>query len=93
LISTSAKAPTTDTEKIKVRDSIKNKIRFIKRYLLPLGQGDYTGIENEYQRIKRTSGASGITIAYPSNKKATIVPMCNVCLSLRDDKYFSIIRF
>jgi hypothetical protein len=79
-------APTTDTEKIKVRDNIKNKIRFIKRYLLPLGQGDYTGIENEYQRIKRTSGASGITIAYPSNKKATIVPICNISVSTHDYK-------
>jgi hypothetical protein len=46
-MSTSAMAPATDTEKIRVRDSIKNKIRFMKEYLLPLRQGECTGNEIE----------------------------------------------
>jgi hypothetical protein len=52
-------APTTDTEKIKVRDSIKNKIRFIKEYLLPLGQSECAGNEIECRRIKEHSQCVG----------------------------------
>jgi hypothetical protein len=63
-------APTTDTEKIKVRDSIRSTIRFIRQYLLPLGQSGYTVIEVECQRIRSTK--YGAFLYFPRNPLITL---------------------
>jgi hypothetical protein len=49
-MSTAAMASTTDMEKIRVRVNIRNTIRFMKQYLLPLGQDEYTKNEIECHR-------------------------------------------